>query len=85
MGAFVFNDHPIDDLIRKNLNVARVFARAARNQGTRSTGTAAMTNAQQAFESALQLVRSLDDADQERWQPELLAVQAELLPVKVTD
>jgi hypothetical protein len=75
-GAFVFSDHPIEDLIRKNLNMAGVFVRAARNQGWNVGAGVAVANAREAFDKALQLVRALGDAEQERWYAELLSVQA---------
>ena len=76
MSAFVFNDHPIEDLIRKNLNMAGVLVRAARNQGGAVGACSALSNARRSFEHAVELVRALDDSEHERWDIELLSLQA---------
>jgi len=76
MSAFVFSDHPIQDLIRKNLNMAGVFVRAARNQGWSAGCGVALANACQAFDDALQLMRSMEDCDQGRWNAEVRSLQA---------
>ena len=76
MGAFVFSDHPISDLIRKNLDLAGIFLRAAQNQAWTSGATVAVGNARQAFDRAVELVRALEDSEQERWRGELVSLQA---------
>jgi len=75
MAGFAFSDHPIQDLIRKNLDTAGVFVRAARNQSRSSAANVAAAKAREALERALQLVRALDDSEQEPWQAELLSLQ----------
>jgi len=75
MPAFVFTDHPIEDLIRKNLNMAGVLIRVAKNQAWSTGAAVAIANARQACDRARELIRTLPPDEQSAWHAELTALQ----------
>ncbi|HZU27955.1 MAG TPA: hypothetical protein VFA04_20665 [Bryobacteraceae bacterium] len=82
MGAFAFSDHPVEDLIKKNLLVAGVLVRTAGNQRSASGAQAATANARRAYNRAQELVRTLPDGQRLRWEIELLALNTVLCNIE---
>jgi uncharacterized membrane protein YccC len=78
MSQIATSPEATEDLLRKTLNMACVFARAARNQRWKPGADVAMANALRACDHALELLELLPVERRESLRPEVVRLNGAL-------